>query len=124
MIGDFLILKQVRNPGISFGLFRGGSPAALIAAAALPVLLLSCYAVFGRGLGGPALVGMGLICGGAVGNIIDRLAFGQVIDFIDFSFWPAFNLADAFVVVGVALFLAGMAGKAWGHGRKGEEPGS
>ena len=52
---------------------------------------------------------IGLIGGGAVGNLIDRLRFGHVIDFLDFSIkghhWPAFNVADSAITVGVALFL-------------------
>ena len=48
-----------------------------------------------------------MICGGALGNIIDRFAFGQVIDFVDFHFWPVFNLADLAIVIGVFLFMIG-----------------
>jgi signal peptidase II len=120
LLGDFLALRQCRNPGISFGLFRGGNPAVLILVAALPVAALTALALWGRGMGRAGMLGMGLICGGAVGNIIDRLVFGQVIDFIEPSFWPAFNLADAAVVVGVFLFVAGIIKKE-AAGAKGEE---
>ncbi|MDH5298804.1 MAG: signal peptidase II, partial [Desulfobulbaceae bacterium] len=55
------------------------------------------------------VAGIGLISGGAVGNLIDRLRFGAVIDFLDFYFktyhWPAFNVADSAITVGVGLFL-------------------
>ena len=48
--------------------------------------------------------GLSLVLGGTVGNLIDRLRFGYVTDFIDFGFWPAFNLADSSIVVGVIIF--------------------
>ena len=48
--------------------------------------------------------GLGLVLGGTVGNLIDRLRLGYVTDFIDFGFWPAFNLADSAIVVGVIIF--------------------
>jgi len=50
-------------------------------------------------------VGMTLIIGGALGNLIDRLRFGYVVDFIDFRFWPVFNIADMALCVGAAFFL-------------------
>ncbi|GAF88347.1 unnamed protein product, partial [marine sediment metagenome] len=47
---------------------------------------------------------LGLVLGGTVGNLIDRLRFGYVTDFIDFGFWPAFNIADSAIVIGVIIF--------------------
>jgi len=48
-------------------------------------------------------VSLGMQIGGAIGNLVDRLRFGHVIDFIDFKFWPVFNVADSCIVVGVAV---------------------
>ncbi|MBA7678182.1 Lipoprotein signal peptidase [subsurface metagenome] len=62
---------------------------------------------------------LGLVLGGTVGNIIDRLRFGYVTDFIDFGFWPAFNVADSSVVIGVIIFaysLHSLAGAVRGKG--------
>ena len=57
-------------------------------------------------------VGLGLVIGGSVSNLIDRVRLGHVTDFLDFKYWPAFNLADSFIVVGVAiLFVALMIGE-------------
>jgi len=107
---EFLDLVPVENRGISFGLFQGNSEtgAWLISGVALAV---------STGLGvwlnrvdrrWPALA-LSLIIGGAIGNVIDRLRLGWVIDFIDFHVntwhWPAFNIADAAIVVGVAMLL-------------------
>ncbi len=102
-------LVMVWNRGISFGMFGG---------AALPPLLLASFAgavaiALGvwlmRAEGRWLALGLGLIIGGAVGNIVDRLRFGAVADFLDFHIgayhWPAFNLADASITVGVALLL-------------------
>jgi signal peptidase II len=51
-------------------------------------------------------VALGLVLGGSVSNLVDRVRLGHVTDFLDFSAWPAFNLADTFIVVGVALVFA------------------
>jgi signal peptidase II len=50
---------------------------------------------------------MGMMLGGAIGNLVDRLRVGRVTDFIDFPFWPAFNVADSSIVVGIAILLLG-----------------
>jgi signal peptidase II len=106
----FLDLVPVENRGISFGLFQGeGSTGVwVIAAFALAVsggLGIWMSRVTRRW---PALA-LGLIIGGALGNVIDRLRLGWVIDFIDFHVstwhWPAFNGADAAITVGVAMLL-------------------
>lgn len=105
ILGEFLIFNQQRNSGIAFSLFSGMSNALIIALTMLLVCLLLAYVFWRRPQGRMAQLGLGLICGGALGNIIDRIAFANVIDFIDFSFWPVFNLADVAIVLGVALFL-------------------
>jgi signal peptidase II len=51
-------------------------------------------------------IGLGLVLGGSVSNLLDRVRLGAVTDFLDLAFWPAFNLADTFIVVGVAVLLA------------------
>jgi len=58
-------------------------------------------------------MGMGLIIGGALGNIIDRIALGAVVDFIDFGFWPVFNLADMAIVVGVIMTMVVVVKETW-----------
>jgi len=105
LLGNFLVLRQARNPGAAFGILPGAQwlffTIALLAIAAMVVLYLFWVrkkAVFYH-------VGLGLICAGTLGNIIDRAVFGKVIDFIEFSFWPSFNLADAAIVAGVVIIL-------------------
>lgn len=107
---SFVNLVSVWNYGISFGLFNTGSAAAAYVFVALALAIASALVVWlkrtDRRLIAAAL---GLIIGGAIGNIVDRLRFGAVYDFLDFHVlgwhWPAFNVADLAVSVGVALLL-------------------
>jgi len=101
-------LTHIKNTGAAFGLFQGQSFAlsivAFIGAAFLLVFALIIYRKFpflDSKLGKSAL---GLILGGTIGNLIDRLRFGYVTDFIDVGFWPTFNIADSAVVIGTILF--------------------
>jgi signal peptidase II len=108
----FFRLTHVRNTGAVFGLFQDQAfPLTIVSLAAIAVLLLYIFYLYRRFpyldnmLGKSAL---GLVFGGIVGNLIDRLRFGYVTDFIDAGLWPAFNVADSATTVGVviiALFL-------------------
>jgi signal peptidase II len=104
----FLRLVEVWNRGMSFGLFNeaGASWAFVVVAALVSAALLWWLSLPGRGL---TALGIGLVLGGALGNVVDRLRFGAVFDFLDFHVagwhWPAFNLADSAITVGVVLLL-------------------
>ena len=109
-VTGFFNLVLVCNTGISFGLLPGDSPlkAWLLSGFALAVVV--GLLVWVRNKDSRLLVaGCGLVVGGALGNVIDRLRVGCVIDFLDFHaagwHWPAFNLADSAITVGVALLL-------------------
>ena len=54
--------------------------------------------------------GLGLLIGGSLSNLVDRVRLGHVTDFIDFGWWPAFNLADSFIVIGVGILIAALLG--------------
>jgi signal peptidase II len=98
-----LDLTNTRNTGVAFGALEG---AGLIVAIliGLSLTLLAVYYVVNRDM--PLLwLPVGLLLGGALGNLADRAREGAVIDFIDPMAWPAFNLADACIVVGVFLLL-------------------
>jgi len=109
-LGDFGKLYQVRNPGTAFGIIQGRSwPLFLVSIVVFFVLVLVLWR-----WGGPGSAffqaGLGLIIGGAIGNIIDRIALGAVVDFIDLGFWPmrswpVFNFADLAIVIGVGMTL-------------------
>lgn len=113
VIEGVLSLVLVKNTGIAFGLL-GGTPAVwktvLLLLLALVILaLLLWFYVAEAGRSRMMQLAVALVAGGAVGNMIDRLRFGAVIDFIDVSWryyhWPAFNVADAGISIGVALLL-------------------
>jgi signal peptidase II len=101
----FLHIVNVRNTGAAFGSFKSlGSSFFIIVAVAAIVFVVSLlmkrvYNTFG----------LSLILGGAVGNLIDRVLYGQVVDFVDFSVgsyhWPAFNVADSALTVGIIIIL-------------------
>jgi signal peptidase II len=110
VVGPFAI-HHVQNSGIAFGLFSSATPV-VTALTALAVGWMLVY--FARsGARHPVLpVALGLLIGGSTSNLIDRIRLGHVTDFLDLRYWPAFNLADSFIVVGVAiLFVALLIGE-------------
>jgi len=114
VIPGFFDLTHVRNPGGAFSFFADGSFAHrmvfFVGTTAIAVVLL---VIFYRRLEQEARLSafaLGMILGGALGNLIDRLVYTEVIDFIDIHLWsgytwPTFNLADSFIVVGVVLLV-------------------
>ena len=106
VIGPFAI-HHVQNSGIAFGLFASATPV-VTALTALAVGWMLVY--FARsGARHPVLpVALGLLIGGSASNLLDRVRLGHVTDFIDLRFWPAFNLADSFIVLGVMVLLAAL----------------
>ncbi len=104
----FFRIIDVRNTGSSFGLFQGQNFILTIIAIIGIVLILAFAFLVPRRF--PSInywvskLALGLILGGTVGNLIDRLARGFVTDFIDIGVWPTFNVADSSMVVGVILF--------------------
>ncbi|MDQ2817992.1 MAG: signal peptidase II [Candidatus Eremiobacteraeota bacterium] len=106
LVPKVLYLTYVQNRHGAFGLF--GSHPLLLAAAASAVLV--AFYIWYRQEGVTLLThaAFALILGGAVGNIVDRLRLGYVVDFIDFRVWPVFNVADSAISVGVCLLLIRM----------------
>jgi signal peptidase II len=113
IIDGFLNLVHVRNRGMAFGLMNrpdtGLSYYFLVFTTILAVLLIFLWFNRLKNADGRLLIGLSLILGGAIGNLIDRLRLREVIDFLDFYIgsyhWPSFNLADSSITVG-ALWLA------------------
>jgi len=102
-LGPFSI-HHVQNTGIAFGLFADSTTAVIVLTAAAVTAMLVFFAR--QAQRHPLLpVALGLVIGGSVSNLVDRVRLGHVTDFLDFLYWPAFNLADAFIVVGVALLF-------------------
>ncbi|MGH7014456.1 MAG: signal peptidase II [Stellaceae bacterium] len=101
-------LVMAWNHGVSFGLFNGGSGTLFFAALAAAIVVALLWWLSRAGPRGLQLA-IGLVIGGAVGNIVDRLARGAVVDFLDFHLgglhWYAFNVADTAICLGV-FFIA------------------
>ena len=104
-----LSIHHVQNSGIAFGLFASATVAVTVVTSAAVIWMV----VFFARAGGrhPVLpAAFGLLIGGSLSNLVDRIRLGHVTDFIDFKYWPAFNLADSFICLGVLILVAGMLG--------------
>ncbi len=97
-------LTLVLNKGIAFGLFRGMRLLFIITSLAI-IVLIFIYMQKSRSRDLLNRVSIGLIIGGALGNLFDRLKFGYVIDFLDFQVWPVFNIADSSITVGAIILV-------------------
>jgi len=103
LIGPFSI-HHVENSGIAFGLFASRTSFVIAITAVAGGMMVWFFARSGKRH--PILpVGLGLVLGGSIANLLDRVRLGRVTDFLDLDAWPAFNLADMFIVVGVAVLF-------------------
>ena len=109
-VTPFFNILLIYNRGMSFGLFNGGGGLnallfSLVAAAIVTALIYWLSRIESSLLA----IAIGLIIGGAIGNVADRIRFGAVVDFLDFHIrswhWPAFNVADGAISIGVAVML-------------------
>ena len=104
VISGFFYITHVKNSGAAFGLFQGSirtltiiSIVAIVLIIILKITLKLNYTFYN--------VSLGFILGGALGNLIDRYFVGEVTDFINFTFWPVFNIADSFIIIGFCLII-------------------
>ena len=108
LVPGFLYISEARNTGVAFGMLQGhnGILAVFVALMALGIPL---YGFYHRREGGLFLLALGLVYGGALGNLYDRWFIHYVRDFIDVRFgsyhYPVFNGADSFICIGVALMV-------------------
>ncbi len=116
VVANIFDITYVRNSGAAFGLFASVDSSlkaiALNTIAVLVFLVVSGYALRTPHRSVRLQVGFALILGGAVGNLLDRVRFSYVVDFLDFSIaghhWPAFNIADSAICIGVGLLFLDM----------------
>jgi signal peptidase II len=102
-----LSIHHVQNSGIAFGLFSSATAIVTVVTGIAVVWMLVFFARSGSRH--PVLpAALGLLIGGSLSNLVDRIRLHHVTDFIDIRWWPAFNLADSFIVVGVAILLAAL----------------
>jgi signal peptidase II len=113
IVQDFFHLTHVANTGALFGLMAGmAAPLRGIVFITIPVLAIVLILIFQYRSAEdelPLQIGLSLILGGAMGNLYDRIVYGHVVDFLDFSVaghhWPAFNLADSSICLGVFTLI-------------------
>jgi len=106
LAADWLTLEYAENRGAVFGLFQGLAQILAVTSIAVTIALLVHFLRTHR----PPLwhtVAIGAIAGGAIGNLVDRLRLGYVVDFVSVGSWPNFNLADSAVTIGVLLLAWG-----------------
>ena len=116
VIKGFFNITYVRNPGAAFGFLAGASSTLrstfFISVTAIAILLILYFIAKNRKAGLLLISSLSLILSGAVGNLIDRLRFGAVIDFLDVYLgsyhWPAFNIADSAITIGAILLVLEM----------------
>ncbi len=101
----FLHIVNVKNKGGAFGIFKDMGNAVFIVVSFIAIIFIIFLLIRSK----ESYLGFSLILGGAIGNLIDRLHYGWVVDFIDFSIgrfhWPAFNVADSALTIGVIIIL-------------------
>jgi signal peptidase II len=108
LLGDLLVLWHVRNAGAAFSLFQGGQIFFLVVTLLAFGMLIYFHRAF-RGRGLLLHVVLGLVLGGTLGNLLDRLRLGYVTDFLSMGIgdlrWPTYNVADASIVVGILALV-------------------
>lgn len=104
LLPGLVVLRRVQNPGAAFGLFAQRNLFLILVGLLLSFTLLLAH---NRLKEAPAFwrTGAGLILGGTLGNLIDRLRLGYVVDFVDLGFWPVFNIADVAITCGVGIII-------------------
>ena len=106
IIRNILHMTLVHNTGIAFGLFKGQDLVFIVVPVIAIVLLvynIYYYKYNNEELSRLYIVAISLILGGAIGNLVDRIQHGYVIDFIDFQVWPVFNVADSAITIGAVI---------------------
>jgi len=122
VISGWFNMTSVRNPGAAFGLFSTFSDTVrtsfLVGVTLLALVLLTVFYIKSKPHEGVARLAASMVVGGAIGNLIDRVRFGEVVDFLDVyvgsHHWPAFNIADSAITIGISLFVW----SAWMDGKR------
>jgi len=116
VIDGFFNITYIRNPGAAFGFLAGASPVFrglfFTAVTLITVGMILYYLVKNRVRNHLLVLPLALILAGALGNLVDRFRFGEVVDFLDFSIgayhWPAFNIADSAISIGAVFLIVEM----------------
>ena len=111
LINRFFTFVHASNPGLAFGIFADSPSRGMTAILSIGTLIICALLVWllvsGRAGGTAGQIGVALILGGAAGNLLDRILYSKVTDFLDFQFgnyhWPAFNVADSVIMIGAVV---------------------
>ena len=111
IVGDWVRLTFIHNPGAAFGLFPGSRP--VLVAVSVAAVIIVVTVAWRRSTRLHTILPLGLILGGAIGNLVDRVLAGQVVDFVQIGippdlYWPVFNVADSAVTIGVCWLAVGL----------------
>jgi len=107
IIKNIFYLTFVHNTGAAFGIFKNQT-LFFIVVSILAVITIVIYIKKFSNISLAIKIGLALILGGAFGNLVDRLCFGYVVDFLDFKIWPVFNIADSAITVGTFLLIVNL----------------
>jgi len=121
VLENILHMTLVHNTGAAFGLMRGHPGIFTVISISAAVFINFLYIKANEKLNAVESAGLCLILSGTLGNLVDRLREGYVIDFIDFRVWPVFNLADTWITVGAVLLGVGLLFAHRGGGQRQEE---
>ena len=102
---DIFHITYILNPGAAFGMMANQTAFFIVLALAIVGAVIYFYPTIRRE-SRVMKIGIGLLLGGAIGNLIDRVHIGMVVDFFDFRIWPIFNIADIGIVCGAGIILA------------------
>ena len=111
VIGDFFSIYNIENTGAAFSLFSG-STVVLIIISVLVLLFLHYYVLSEASITKWRMFGLGIVIGGIVGNLVDRILYGAVVDYLSFNFFgygfPVFNIADIGITLGFIILAIGI----------------
>jgi signal peptidase II len=107
LVGDYVRLTYVENRGAAFGLLQDQTTFFILVGIVVIVVIVASYRQI-KEPGWTLNLALGLQMGGALGNLVDRIRYGYVVDFFDLTVWPVFNIADSAICVGVALLAWNM----------------
>lgn len=105
VLGDFFHITYVQNKGVAFSMLYGQETVIMIITTVLMIAVLVFLIGFNKRFPSLFNMALALICGGGLGNIIDRKAYGYVVDMFDFGWFPVFNVADICICVGCGFML-------------------
>jgi signal peptidase II len=109
LLEHFVVIRHVRNSGAAFGMFPAAGNVFLLIAVLVVLGIVRYYYSRAHTASLWVRLSLGLMLGGALGNMIDRFRYGYVVDFIDLGWWPVFNVADSSIVIGVTMLAVYMA---------------